>query len=202
MASEAVVEATMNAAPAVILGRCNPYGAETGGPKRVFGGLHGPASARLDTDGVPGLPDSVIQGEWICRNPAQVRVRMVCRCGHKGEIMELCSWHDEDSYRAEYVAGTFRQVRETVKVRGHYEEISRRQAGACIRCLFPGAYAEWYKSLFAWQQELAYLREAGMWLSRRAVSVRQKIEDIVKEFDQGNADGTIHRCPMQLVPVS
>jgi hypothetical protein len=182
--------------------RCNPYGAETGGPKRVFGGLHGPASAAIEASEVPGLPVSVTQGEWTCPNLAQVRVRMVCRCGHKGEVMELCSVHDETNWRAEYVAGTFRRIPETVRVRGHYEEISRRQSGACIRCLFPGAYAEWYKSLFAWQQELAYLREAGMWYHPRAVSVRQKIEDIVAQFDQGNADGTIHRCPMTLVPVS
>jgi hypothetical protein len=46
------------------------------------------------------------------------------------------------------------------------------------------------------------LRDAGLWYSDRAASVRQKLEDIVAQFDAGNADGTIHRCPMTLVPVS
>ena len=192
----------MAVAPAVLLGRCNPYGAETGGPRHVMGGLHGPNSARVDTNDLPGLPQSVVQGEWACHQPAVIRVRMVCRCGHTGAVMNLCSWHDETVYHSEIVAGQIRRVAETVRARGHYEEISRRQAGACIRCLFPGEYAEWYKSLFAWQEELAMLRDTGQWYSRRAYAVRSKIEDITKTFDAGNADGTIHRCPMTLEPVS
>jgi len=167
-----------------------------------MGGLHGPASARVDTDDVPGLPQSVIEGEWACKYPAVVRVRMVCRCEHAGEIMPLCSWHDETTLSGEYVAGKIRQVKNTTRVHGHFEEISKRQAGACIRCLFPGRFAADYKELFAWQNELGILRELGQWYAPRAVSVRQKIEDMVKEFDRGNADGTIHRCPMTLVQVS
>jgi hypothetical protein len=186
----------------LLYGRCDPYGAESGGPRRVMGGLHGPASARVDTEDVPGLPQSVIEGEWTCKYPAQVRVRMVCACGHAGDIMALCSWHDETTLSGEYVAGKIRQVSSTKPVHGHYEEISRRQAGACIRCLFPGRFAADYKELFNWQRELAQLRELGGWYSPRAVSVRQKIEDLVAGFDAGNADGTIHRCPMTLVAVS
>lgn len=182
--------------------RCNPYGAESGGPRRVMGGLHGPASARVDTDDVPGLPQAVIEGEWTCKQAAQVRVRMTCACGHTGAIMPLCSWHDEDTYSSEMVAGVIRRVKTVQRVRGHFEEISRRQAGACIRCLFPGRYAADYKAMFSWQQELAMLRDAGLWYSDRAQSVRQKLEDIVAQFDAGNADGTIHRCPMTLIPVS
>jgi hypothetical protein len=189
-------------AAAFIGRRCNPYGAETGGPKRVLGGLHGPGSARVDTDEVPGLPQAVIEGEWVCKNLAQVTVRMTCGCGHTGAEMELCSWHDEPYFHGEYVAGKIRQVKDVRKVHGHFEEISRRQAGACPRCLYPGGYAEWYKALFAWQQELAMLRDTRQWYTSRGNYVRQKIEDICAEFDAGNADGTIHRCPMRLVPVS
>jgi hypothetical protein len=192
----------MVGAPAVLLGRCNPYGAETGGPRHVMGGLHGPASAVLPDEAVPGLPANVAAGEWVCRNQAVVRVRMVCRCSHAGSVMELCSWHDEETGHGEIVAGTYRWVKDIMRRPGHYEEISRRQSGACIRCLYPGEYAAWYHSLFAWQNELAMLRETGGWYSHRAAAVRQKIEDIVKTFDAGNADGTIHRCPMTLVPVS
>jgi hypothetical protein len=186
----------------LLLGRCDPYGAESGGPKRVMGGLHGPASARLDPSEALGLPQAVIEGEWACRWPAEVRVRMICQCGHQGEIMQLCSWHDEITYRGEMVAGTIRKISTKIRVHGHYEEIGRRQSGACIRCLFPGEYAEWYKALFAWQQELAMLRDTGQWYSVRGNYVRSKIEDICGTFDQGNADGTIHRCPMRLVSVS
>ena len=116
--------------------------------------------------------------------------------------MALCSWHDEIVEHGEMVAGTYRRVSEVVRVRGHYEEIKRRQAGACIRCLYPGRFAADYKDIEAWQGELAYLRDIGAWYSAQAVRARQKIEDIVAGFDEGNRTGEIHRCPMRLVPVS
>jgi hypothetical protein len=186
-------------APAVLLGRCTPYGAELGGPRRVMGGLHGPASAATPD---AGLPLNVEQGEWLCRQPAQVRVRMECRCNHQGSVMSLCSWHEEISYVGERVAGNFRRVKKINRVRGHYEEIQSRQAGACTRCLYPGKYAGWYHELFSWQGHLAALRDAGFWYTDQAESIRRKITDMTAQFDQGNQDGTIHRCPMRLVPVS
>lgn len=189
---------------ALIGRRCNPYGAESGGPQRVLGGLHGPRSAENPPDAMPGLPDSVAQGEWVCPQLAVVRCRMICGCGHQGGVMELCSWHDETVYGAEFVAGTSRVTTKTVRSMGHYEMIGRRQAGACPRCLFPGQYAEWYKALQVRQEELALLRDRGMWYSSRAVHVRSVIEDIVAQFDAGQqaAGGPIHRCAMKLVPVS
>jgi hypothetical protein len=186
----------------LLLGRCDPYGAESGGPKRVMGGLHGPNSARVDTADMPGLPQNVIEGEWKCAYPAQVRVRMICRCGHSGDIMPLCSFHDEDTYAGEMVAGTIRRVKQVKRVHGHYEEISRRQAGACTRCLFPGRFAADYKALMSLQNDLGILREIGAWYSPQAESLRRRIEDMVTDFDAGNADGTIHRCPLTLVQVS
>jgi len=183
----------------LLLERCNPYGAETGGPRMVMGGLHGPGSAAT-----PGLdlPDNVAQGEWACQQQAQVRVRMECRCGHRGRVMALCSWHDEIVERGDFVAGVARKITEVVHVRGHYEEIQRRQAGACLRCMYPGRYAADYKAIEAWQGELAYLRDIGAWYSAQGRSVRSKIEDLVAGFDEGNQTGQIHRCPMRLVPVS
>jgi hypothetical protein len=198
-------EAIQFGSAALVGRRCNPYGAESGGPKRILGGLHGPASARVDTDEVPGLPQSVIEGEWTCPNLAQVTVRMVCEHGHRGQRMELCSWHEEPYFHSEMVAGKLRRVKAVRQVRGHYEEIGRRQAGACPRCLFPGRFAELYKAQFAWQQELAYITEAGgpqAWYSDRAEYIRSKIEDITVEFDAGNRSGEIHRCPLKLTAVS
>jgi hypothetical protein len=85
--------------------------------------------------------------------------------------------------------------------------ISERQSGACLRCAYPGQYAEFYKALFRHQQELALLNDTGQWRSTRAEFKRRAIEDIVAQFDAGqrsdaNPDGPIHRCPMTLVPVS
>ena len=190
-------------APGIKLGRCNPYGAETGGPKRVLGGMYGPGSAAT-----PGrdLPLSVEQGEWPCTRQAVVRCRMTCQCGHKGHIMELCSWHDEYTYKGEPVAGSFRQVRETVRVRGHYEEIQRRQSETCPKCMLPTVhgqdYAQLYREFMSWGNELAMLNEAGMWRSDRAVMIRSLLEDITRTFDEGIARGIIHRCKLTLIPVS
>jgi hypothetical protein len=197
----------VTAAPAVLLGRCNPYGAETGGPRRILGGLHGPNSARLpDAPEYAGIPENVAQGEWACTQPAQIRCRMICQHGHKGQIMQLCSWHDENNYRGEYVAGTFRQVRETIRQHGHYEEIQKRQAGSCPPCLFPkdGStdYAQLYKDIQIWQNELAGLFYAQKWQTPRAQMIKQAIEDAGRQFDQGRELGIIHNCPLTLVPVS
>jgi len=188
----------------LLLERCNPYGAETGGPQRVMAGLYGARSAATPDN---TLPLNVQQGEWTCPQQAQVRVRMTCACGHTGRVMALCSWHDEIVEHAEMgPGGTTRKVRDLIRVRGHYEEIQRRQAGACVRCMYPAGagrdYAAAHKAIEAWQGELAYLNDMGAWHSAQARSARQKIEDLVATFDEGIARGLIHRCPMRLIPVS
>lgn len=191
----------MSGAPAVILGRCNPYGAETGGPKRVLGGLYGAASAR--TEGMH-LPENVAQGEWVCHNPATVRCRMICRCQHRGNVIDLCSWHDEITYRGDFVAGITRQISETVKVRGHFEEIQRRQSGSCPACLFPGDFAALAREIMGWQATLTNYWIAGPreWRTPHAQSLRQQIDDAGKKMDEARARGIIHNCPLTLVPVS
>jgi len=188
-------------APAVLLGRCNPYGAESGGPARVLGGLYGPGSAR--TEGMH-LPANVAQGEWICPNPAVVRCRMVCRHGHRGQVMHLCSWHDETVYHAEFTAGTTRQVSDTVRQRGHFEEIQRRQADLCPACAYPPPYGALAKEIQAWQADLSRYWAAGprAWHSPRAQAIRTQIDDAGKLMDLAIADGTIHKCPLTLVAVS
>lgn len=190
---------TPSVSPGISLGRCNPYGAETGGPKRVLGGLHGPGSA-VTPD--MGLPQNVEQGEWICAQPAQIRCRMICRCEHKGQVMALCSYHDEITYNGEMVAGTIRQVKSTIRIRGHYEEIQRRQSGSCPRCLFPGQYAALYKESQGLAWDLAILHAAGLWRTPDAQRLRARVEDIGRLFDRGIAAGVVHNCPLNLVPVS
>lgn len=191
----------MSGAPAVLLGRCNPYGAETGGPRRVLGGLYGPGSAR--TEGMQ-LPENVAQGEWRCANPAVIRCRMICRHGHTGQVMNLCSWHDERTFNGEMVAGTLRQVSKTIRTRGHFEEIQRRQSDSCPACLFPPPYADLAKEIQAWQAQLTNYWIAGQraWLSDSAQSLRQRIDDAGLLMDQARAQGVIHKCPLTLTPVS
>lgn len=183
----------------ILLGRCNPYGAETGGPKRVLGGLYGPRSA--ETPGMD-LPQSVAQGEWACSRQAEVRCRMWCQCGHKGQVMELCSWHDEYSYTSEMVAGAFRQVKKTIRQRGHYEEIQRRQSGSCPACLFPPPYGELMREVQAWQAELSGWWHAGLWGDPRAQALRIQVDDAGKLMDQARAQGIIHNCPLTLKAIS
>lgn len=183
----------------LLLERCNPYGAETGGPKRVMGGLYGAGSAA--TPGMD-LPDSVAQGEWTCAQQAQVRAYLICGCGHRGQPMPLCSWHDEIVDHAEFVGGVTRRVSDVIRVRGHYEEIQRRQAGACVRCMYPGDFAAAHKTIEAYQGELAYLYDIGAWYSSQARAARAKIESVVASFDEGIERGQIHRCPMRLIQVS
>lgn len=184
----------------LLLGRCNPYGAETGGPRRVLGGLYGPGSAR--TPGM-NLPENVEQGEWRCDVPAVVRCRMVCRCQHRGQVMNLCSYHDEDNWRGEWNAGHFSQVRDTVRVRGHYEEIQRRQAGSCPACLFPPPYGELMREIQGWQNQLAvYAPDPRAWRSPEAQSLKTRIDDAGKLMDAARAQGIIHNCPLKLIPVS
>lgn len=187
----------------LLLERCNPYGAETGGPRHVMGGLYGPGSAQTPDE---TLPLGIQQGEWTCPQQAQVHAYLVCKCGHHGRTMALCSWHDEINWHGEMVAGTIRQVSQIVQTRGHFEEIQRRQAGACIRCMYPARdgrdFAAEHKNIEGIQGELAYLWDRGAWRSAQAVRARQKIEDIVATFDEGIARGHIHRCQMRLIAVS
>jgi hypothetical protein len=66
--------------------RCNPYGHETGGPKRLLGGMYGP-----DHEG---------RQKWFCEQPATRRVIMICTAfGHKGEPMDLCEEHHGEIQR-------------------------------------------------------------------------------------------------------
>jgi hypothetical protein len=190
-------------APGVKLGRCNPYGAESGGPKHVLGGLYGAASARTPGQ---GLPENVEQGEWICGQPAQVRVRMVCGCGHSGPVMELCSYHDEPGGHSEVVGGTTRWVSETRRVHGHYEEIQKRQAGMCTRCVYPPWAAELAKAVQVWQAELTALYQMHQFNSPMARAIMAQVEQAGITMMEGSsetpAEGKIHRCPMTLEQVA
>jgi hypothetical protein len=72
------------AVPAVLTGRCNPFGHSTGrggdaGPRHLAGGLY--------TAAYEGAQ------KWFCPNAADGRYRMSCACGHVGQEMKLCYAH-------------------------------------------------------------------------------------------------------------
>jgi hypothetical protein len=71
---------------AFLTGRCDPYGHESGGPKRLLGGMYGP-----DHEGPQ---------KWFCENQATHRVRMVCKLyGHSGQVLEICDDHHGEIQR-------------------------------------------------------------------------------------------------------
>jgi hypothetical protein len=150
------------------------------------------------------LPEAVAQGEWTCDQPAVVRCRMVCRHGHTGQVMQLCSWHDDRVYHGEMVAGVMRQVSKTVRQHGHFEEIQKRQSGTCPRCVFPAPYDELAREVMAWQAQLTqyFIGGARQWLSPAAQGLRQRVDDAGKLMDLARAQGIIHNCPLTLIPVS
>jgi hypothetical protein len=127
---------------------------------------------------------------------------MWCRCGHKGQVMELCSWHDEYSYTGELVAGKFRQARKTIRSHGHYEEIQKRQSGSCPTCMFPPPYGELMKEIQGWQAELTGWFQAGLWNDPHAQGLRIRIEDAGHLMDAARDQGIIHNCPLTLKAIS
>lgn len=199
------------AAP-LLLRRCNGYGAETGGPKRLLGGLYGPNSAVTPRD---DLPLSVQQGEWPCLIPAEVRCRMICRCGHKGQVMELCSWHDEINYHSEAIGAKLVPTYDTIRVRGHYEEIQRRQSDFCPPCGYPNAqmskngidYAALQKEWDGIGRDLSLGWAAVGYDPRyfrmpQVRALQSRRDTIGLTFDEGRRLGIVHNCKMKLEPVS
>jgi hypothetical protein len=98
--------------PNYIAGRCNPFGHETGGPKRLLGGMYGP-----DHEG---------DKKWFCENLATHRVRMVCKLyGHTGEPMDLCDDHHGEIQRRQSALCT--RCAFPPEARGVQEEITNAQ---------------------------------------------------------------------------
>lgn len=71
---------------AVITARCNPFGHETGGPKRLLGGVYGPEyEGRM---------------KWVCQRPADGMFRFICAgAGHRGAPQALCYPHVHEIQR-------------------------------------------------------------------------------------------------------
>jgi hypothetical protein len=147
----------------LVIRRCNPYGHGTdAGPRHLIGGLYGPQHEG--------------RYKWECANPATVRVRMTCRHGHRGQVMDLC--------------------------RPHAREIQRRQAGLCPACAWPPRALELHEAINSCQAELAVLHAAGLWHGPRAAALRSKINSCADEMTEMWRLGLILKIPLTLTEVS
>ena len=142
--------------------RCNPYGHESGGPQRLLGGMYGPE----------------FEGErkWVCENPAEVRARMMCARGHKGQVMDLC--------------------------RQHAIEIQKRQSGLCPPCAWPPEAHIWHEVIEKTQNELAFLNQIGRWDSKEAMFKRAEVERASTRMTELYQSGVIQKNPLKLTEVS
>jgi hypothetical protein len=164
----------VTAGAAVITRRCNPYGHETGGPRHLLGGLYGP-----EHEGPQ---------KWHCENPAEVRCRMKCAFGHRGQIMNLC--------------------------RSHAIEIQRRQADLCPKCAWPPAavgineamnYLQREITALAAQGEMAGLLVAGSGTLVPAGRMRQLTRQLEQHQEQMTElwrSGAIKKTPLRLEEIS
>lgn len=147
----------------LLTGRCTVFGSDDAGPKHLVGGMYGPEH----------------NGDihWHCEEPSIGRFRMVCRCQHRGQVMNVCADH----------AGP--------------EGISKRMAGMCPPCAFPPEAAELD---FESRQLSAQIGLLPPWesLGVTAVRLRGRIEDIKVRMDELKEQGIIHICPLELVGVS
>lgn len=143
--------------------RCNPYGHATdAGPKHLMGGLYGP-----QYEG---------RYKWACENRVNVRARMACQFGHRGQEMYLC--------------------------RPHAIEIQKRQSGLCTRCAWPPEAIAVNEQIERWRMELSIEAAAGNWNGATAARLRQSINDGGHRMTELYQMGIIKKEPLTLTEVS
>ena len=147
----------------IIVARCNPYGNATmRGPRHLLGGVY----------------DAGHEGryKWECRNPGEVRARMRCRHGHRGQEMTLC--------------------------RPHVAEIQKRMAGLCPPCAYPPAMMMQVEIIHRLEQELAAIYYAGGEGTPAWVRKQTEINDAAKVSTELTRRGIAHNCQLKLDEVS
>jgi hypothetical protein len=168
----------MSTAPAVTTRRCNPYGHETGGPRHLLGGVYGP-----EYEGA--------LYKWQCERAAEIRCRMTCQCGHKGQVMELCG----PGIVIDAQGRPFTHP-------GHVAELSKRGSDSCPVCMFPPEARELAATAESAQLRLGHLESIGYALSPQARSLRVTLEAAATRLDELNLTGRIHKCPLTITEIS
>lgn len=151
--------ALAGAAPAIAVRRCNPFGhASDRGPRHLLGGLYGP-----EYEGPI---------KWQCENPAEGTWRMECRCGHRGQPMDLC--------------------------RPHVMMISKRMAGVCPPCVMPPVARGLFEDIKRAQGAYAGVYMTG--IRDRAIldPLEARANQLSEAMNELVANGTCHRCPLTL----
>lgn len=150
--------------------RCNPYGYATdAGPRHLMGGYYGPEYAGNLT-----LLKDGIHGPAACPRPAEYRMRMICRNGHMGPIMDLC--------------------------RGHVAELQARMADCCTRCVWPDAARGLAEDMDQVMMSMAAARDRD---DRAALArLASRLEVLRQNMDELARRGVISKVPLTLVEVS
>jgi hypothetical protein len=165
----------MSGAPAILVKRCDPYGRESGGPRRLQGGMYGP-----EYEG---------NYKWGCERPSSGRYRMICRCGHKGQPMELCG------------AGFVKDAQgQTMPHTGHIAEFQKRASDLCPVCVYPPEARALTVTAEIAQSELSsplIIPGSPQWRM-----LGRKVEDARTRLDELNASGRIHKCHLTLTEIS
>jgi len=147
----------------LLSGYCTVFGDPDQGPKGLVGGLYGPEH----------------NGDihWYCKNHSIGRFRMTCRCGHRGQVMNVCADH----------AGP--------------DGISKRMAGMCPPCAYPPEAAELDTESRVISTQLGLVPPWES-LGSLAIRLRRRQEDIKVRMDELTEQGIIHICPLDLREVA
>lgn len=163
----------------ILTRRCNPFGNATDrGPKGLLGGYFGP-----EYEG--GY-------KWNCEKPAVGTYQMICRCGHRGQRMELCGPSVTPGADGKPMFNEGHNSRSFID----------RVGGACPKCLFPEEARMWSQAAERDQAELGRYQAAGMAFSPHATMLRRKVEEARARLDELNESGRIHKCPLTLTEIS
>jgi hypothetical protein len=152
------------------MARCNPFGYATdAGPKHLMGGFYGPEYAGRQTTTRDG-----IHGPAVCENTADRRMRMVCRNGHEGPVMDLCG--------------------------DHAAEIMRRMADCCTRCVWPSEARGIDEGMNYVMRGMQEARVLGDMVRLRVLS--GQLDDLRAQMDDLVTRKIIAKVPLKLVEVS
>lgn len=162
----------------LLYGRCDPYGHESGGPRRMLGGLYGP-----EYEG---------RYKWTCERKAEGRYRMICQCGHVGQAMALCG------------PGTVTNKVSGLAYHhpGHVAQLSERASDLCPRCAFPPGAAELTQLADRAQHTVKTLESMGLGASPQAMRALKVMQSAQGRLDGLRLVGAIHNCRLKLVEVS
>ena len=165
----------------LVVGRCDPYGAEPGPGISLLGGM---------------FPQSQVgRIMWHCSKPAEARYRMICTGGDYGERVgadggQLPAYHCPGGHRGQPMR----------LCRDHRISIARRQAGLCPACAFPAEAREVIEAAERCQAAMAAAFARSEYAA--LAQLQSDCESLTARSTELSTQGIIHRCPLRLIEVS